>query len=143
MLVGSFVVLPQVCDEGRVATTRPVAEERLALLLLHVLQVSDYLQAGVLHHLVLVCLVVAVELWHHQHVRSQCQHLFRHPVRHFASRLPFAPCLVYLVARQIDLCLPRTPSLSLLFSCFHIFTSKYIYANKTKQRGRVGKDKFR
>ena len=105
-------MLAQISNEGRIATTRPITEEGTSPLFLHILQVLDYLQAGVLCHLVLVSLWIAVELWHRQHVRSQCQHLLRHPVRDLASGLPFAPCLVYLVGSQIDLCLPRASSFS-------------------------------
>lgn len=105
-------MLLQICDEGRIATATPITEEGLALLLLHILQVLDYLQAGVLCHLVLFCLWIAAELWHHQHVRSQGQHLLRHPVRDLACRLPFAPGLVYLVTREIDLCLSWASSIS-------------------------------
>ena len=120
MLVGSLVVLLQICDKGGIATATPITEEGLALLLLHILQVLDYLQAGVLYHLVLFCLWISAELWHHQHVRSQGQHLLRHLVRDFTSGLPRLPCLVYLVARQIDLCLPRTTRFSLLFKVVHL-----------------------
>ena len=119
LFIGALIMLAQISDEGGIATTRPITEEGLMLLLLHILQVLDYLQAGVLHHLVLVCLWITAELWHRQHARRQCQHLLRHLVRHLASGTPRAPSLVYLIGSKIDLCLPRASSLSLLFNVVH------------------------
>lgn len=114
LVVSSPVLLPQVVDERRVATARPIREERTALLLLHVLQVLDYLQASLLQHLVLLVWSIAIELRHKEHVLGKTHHLLRHLVRDFSSGAPTIPRLVNLVACEIYLRLPRSSSFSLL-----------------------------